>query len=103
MKSFGAISGALLSLLLALPASARHACVSFADANTEASSNHPSVSPSVARLLLAQRLGLSQYHSFGDVDEDAIDLLNAHSRGQQQLDDGRQRVVVFLEGVHEPD
>ena len=103
MKPIQALSGALISLLLAIPASARHACVSISDASAESQQlSDRIVPPSVARLVLAQRLGLSGYHSLGGADDDAIEFLNAHSTHQEQ-DQARRKVLLFVEGVDEPD
>ncbi len=64
----------------------------------------PSVSPNTARLLLAQRLGLTQYHSLQEADDLAIEHLNA-LRGTQKpvfLDEGRDetplKLLVIVEG-----
>ena len=67
----------------------------------------PSISPNTARLLLAQRLGLSQYHSLQDADESTLDILNTHGGQQEQIfayEDGSQGAEKFLlvvEGVDE--
>lgn len=67
----------------------------------------PSISPHTARLLLAQRLGLSQYHSLQDADESTLDILNTYGGQQEQIfarEDGSQgaeRFLIFVEGVDE--
>jgi hypothetical protein len=72
------------------------------------SSDPPSVSPTTARLLFAQRLGLSHYHSIDQADEDTIELINQFGgkhgqlfidRDESQLD---QKVLVFVENVERP-
>ncbi|KAH8732815.1 hypothetical protein GQ44DRAFT_696483 [Phaeosphaeriaceae sp. PMI808] len=50
-----------------------------------ASATRPSVSPDTARLIIAQRLGLSRFHSIGHVDADAIRHINAFGGRKQKL------------------
>lgn len=67
----------------------------------------PSISSITARLLLAQRLGLSQYHSLNGADEAEIKLLNGFegSREQMFLDEETSsgKVLAFIENVEHPD
>ena len=70
----------------------------------------PSISPVTARLLLAQRLGLSQYHSLGDADEGTLlNILNTfglHQTGVfEEKDDasGTEKVLVIIEGLSNPE
>ena len=72
-----------------------------------ASSKPQSISPKTARLLLAQRLGLSQYHDLGAADEGTLDVLNTYG-GPQQLafedeEPSRQqrtdKLLFIIEGV----
>lgn len=67
----------------------------------------PSISSIAARLLLAQRLGLSQYHSLDGADEATIELLNRFegSRDQIFLDEEKstEKVLAFIENVEHPD
>ena len=106
MKPLRRLSGALLVLLLAIPASARHACVSIAGSSTSFDS---AVSPSAARLLFAQRLGLSEYHALSSPDDAAIDLLNAQGGSSwathepTNAESEQRRILLFLEGVEDPD
>ena len=71
-------------------------------------SRTPTISPNDARLLFAQRLGLSEYHSLGDVDQDTLELLNVH-RGQQRSifddasKDSPRQLLVVIEGVKRPE
>ena len=64
----------------------------------------PSISPHAARLLLAQRLGLSQYHSLHDADESTLDILNKHGGEQQQIftrgdrSQGAEKLLLVVEG-----
>lgn len=68
----------------------------------------PSISPITARLLLAQRLGLSQYHSLDDAEDSTLGILNTYGGGQQQIfDDGEQaagdkKFLLIIEGAAEP-
>jgi hypothetical protein len=75
--------------------------------NAAAPDQAPSLSPDTARLILAQRLGVSQYHSIGDTagDDEIIPHLNAYG-GIQELftDDHTQdksfaHALVWVEGV----
>lgn len=67
----------------------------------------PSISPHTARLLLAQRLGLSQYHSLQDADEPTLDILNTYGGEQQQIfvheerSQGAEKLLLVVEGVDE--
>ena len=67
----------------------------------------PSISPHTARLLLAQRLGLSQYHSLQDADESTLDILNTHGGEQQQIFGQEQtlqsaeKLLLIVEGADE--
>lgn len=67
----------------------------------------PSISPRTARLLLAQRLGLSRYHSLQDADESTLDILNTCGGEQQQVfarEDGSEvveKLLLVVEGVDE--
>lgn len=67
----------------------------------------PSISPRTARLLFAQRLGLSQYHSLQDADEATLDVLNTYGGEQQQIfarendNGGAEKLLLVVEGVDE--
>ncbi|KAL8936772.1 MAG: hypothetical protein Q9216_004757 [Gyalolechia sp. 2 TL-2023] len=67
-----------------------------------------SLSPSETRLLLARRLGLSQYHSLKDADESTLKILNDFGGNQQVLlstDEQRlshQRNLIVIDGVENP-
>lgn len=57
-----------------------------------ASSIEETVEPDTARLILAQRIGLAEYHSVSNADEDAIRQINAFtSRSGQQAMFGADR------------
>lgn len=68
-----------------------------------------SISPITTRLLLAQRLGLSQYHSLEDASDDAIQVLNSFGVIQEPifLDENRERrtekFVAIIENVDQPE
>ncbi|KAK7714600.1 hypothetical protein SLS57_007076 [Botryosphaeria dothidea] len=65
----------------------------------------PTLSADTARLIFAQRLGLSQYHSLKHADDDTIEYLNdfGGSRHQlfddDQLSDGTKHIMVVVEGM----
>ncbi|KAL9581301.1 MAG: hypothetical protein Q9212_003977 [Teloschistes hypoglaucus] len=67
------------------------------------------LSPATIRLLLARRLGLSQYHSLEGVDESALKLLNNYggeqralfSADEQQQQQDRQRNLIVIDGVED--
>ena len=67
----------------------------------------PSISPHTARLLLAQRLGLSQYHSLQDVDESTLDILNAYGGEQKHIfapgetHQSAEKLLLIVEGADE--
>ncbi len=79
------------------------------DSKTLPNSKSPSISSSTARLLLAQRLGLSQYHELNDVDEHILEILNTHGGSQQPLfpQDGEDvavdKILIVVEVVEEPE
>ena len=68
-----------------------------------------SISPSTARLLFAQRLGLSQYHSLEDADESLLDFLNTHGGHRQQIFQTHEQkhdsenVLIIVDGVSRPE
>ena len=67
----------------------------------------PSISPRTARLLFAQRLGLSQYHILQDADEPTLDILNTYGGDQQQIfaneneNGGAEKLLLIVEDVDE--
>lgn len=69
----------------------------------------PSVSPSAARLLFAQRLGLSEYHNIDRADENTIGLINRFGGTHEQIfidgDERKpdQKVLIFVENVERPE
>jgi hypothetical protein len=76
----------------------------FQESRYPTSSNTPTLIPEEARLVIAQRLGVSRYHSLGDVSNDALLHINAFGGPQTQLfpDDcppGRPQVVVMIDNA----
>lgn len=75
--------------------------------HSSATRETPSISSITARLLLAQRLRLSQYHSLDGVDEAAIELLNGLEGSREQIfldeEDSTEKVLAFIENVEHPD
>lgn len=74
----------------------------------------PSISPITARLLLAQRLGLSKYHSLEAADEITLEILNAFGGEQRRIfedenqiwgdeNSGNDKFLLIIEGVSEPE
>lgn len=77
------------------------------DVPSEDGGKPPSISPSDARLLFAQRLGLSQYHSLGDIGQDSFKFLNTYGEWQENLFSEERwhnprRLLVIVEGVQHP-
>ena len=74
--------------------------------SSQGRSRTPTISPNDARLLFAQRLGLSEYHSLGDVHQDTLELLNVYGGQQRSIfddasKDGLRRLLVVVEGAAE--
>lgn len=78
------------------------------DPNLESYQDAPSLSPVAARLLLARRLGLSQYHDLDQPDEEIIRYLNdfGGNRDQELLSRGQrmsiESLLIFVENVEHP-
>lgn len=68
-----------------------------------------SVSPLNARLLFAQRLGLSEYHKLENAEETVLSLLNRFGSAQLPLFSGidepetTHRLLVMVDGVEDHD
>ena len=66
------------------------------------------VTPSTARLLLAHRLGLSQFHNLENGDDLTLLMLNRFSNAQSSLfggsdeDEKVHKLLVIVEGVENP-
>lgn len=69
----------------------------------------PLIQPQIARLLFAQRLGLSQYHSLEEPQETTLDFFNRYGETYEHLFEEarsgkeRQRLLVIVEGVEKPE
>ena len=69
----------------------------------------PSISPSEARLLFSQQLGLSNYHSIGDASDSTLEFLNTFGGPQKQLftedywQEEPSRLLVIVEGIEHPE
>lgn len=67
-------------------------------------SNPPTLSPEEARLVFAQRLGVSQYHGIGDASESTLAHINTFGGLQKSIfqDSGRDKaaeLVLLVQGV----
>ena len=67
------------------------------------SSNPPALTPEEARLVFAQRLGISQYHGIGDASEKTLSSINTFSGRQESIfqDSGRDKaaeLVLLVQG-----
>ena len=67
----------------------------------------PSISSITARLLFAQRLGLSQYHNLDVADEATIEFLNGFEGSREQIfvdeEKRTEKILAFIENVEHPD
>jgi hypothetical protein len=76
----------------------------FQDGEWSKTSNPPTLSPEEARLVFAQRLGVSQYHSLADASEDALSYINQFGGHQDRLfeagsDEETTELLLFVDGV----
>jgi hypothetical protein len=75
----------------------------FSSLYCTASAANPSVSLETARLIIAQRLGLSRFHSIEHADAEAIRHINAYGGRQQKLfggedaDRSRAHLLMWIE------
>ena len=75
----------------------------------QSTSEPPSIPPSTARLLFAQRLGLSRFHSLNQADTNTIELINRLGGTHEQIfingDQGipEQKILIFVENVERPE
>ncbi len=98
------LASAVAQVYAALP----EAYVYLSDGRQQYYTKPPSISPHEARLLFAQRLGLSSYHSLGDVSESTLEHLNLYGGAQKQLFHEEQwqspsRLLAVVEGVKDPE
>jgi len=87
-----------ISTLLAAAVAAKDALVIVPNSNSPSSS----VSPTTARHIFAQRLGLGSLDAIKDVNEETIGLLNAYGGHSQHLFGQGERkpsLLVMVEGV----
>jgi hypothetical protein len=75
----------------------------FQDDEWQYTSHPPTLSPDEARLVFAQRLGVSQYHSLDHASEDTLSYINQFGGQQKQLfaesgHDQAAELVLLLEG-----
>jgi len=92
-----------ISTLLAATTAAKDALVIVPHSNALPGSD--SVTPTTARHIFAQRLGLGSLDAIKDVDEDTIRLLNAYGGHSQQLfaeEGSKPSLLVMVEGVADP-
>jgi len=93
------------SLLCAGATFAGDAAVYLYDSATSRSSAPSRVSPETARLIFAQRLGISRFHSLKSLDKERVSQFEQYGGKPQQLlglDDERdilRRPMVVVEGV----
>lgn len=67
------------------------------------SGNLPTLNPEQARLVFAQRLGVSQYHGLGDASEDTLSYINVFGGSRESLFNGLPgdkavELVMVVEG-----
>lgn len=92
--------------LLGLSDAAFEARIYFPDVTKHTVVDAPLISPNTARLLLAQRLGLAQYHELGDLKDFELSILNEHGGKQEPLFAERKGSIprlLILEGIQHPD
>lgn len=91
--------------LLRLSHAAFEAQIYLSDSAQAASAKPPSISPNTARLLLAQRLGLAQYHELGDIADSELGILNNYGEDQEPLFAEQKAALpklLILEGIQHP-
>lgn len=76
----------------------------FQDGEWSKTSNPPALSPEEARLVFAQRLRVSQYHSVADASEDALSYINQFGGYHNTVfeagrDNEVAELVLFVEGA----
>lgn len=71
------------------------------------SSSPPTLTPEEARLIFAQRLGVSEYHGLGDASESTLAYINTYGGPQESLfglsQDKAAELVLIVEGVSSKD
>ena len=88
--------------------SKHHGHVFLIDPDTSLSTpHHETIDPPTARLIFAQRLGLSPFYDIEHVDEDAIRRINVFGGDHEQLLGGAgsstpSRVFILVDGLEKP-
>jgi len=99
--------GLVASSLYCVAAAAKNGHVfTFDGSKDHAAPASSPIDPETARLILAQRLGLSRFHSIKDADAEAIKNINTDGGRQQKLfgeeaDTSRAQLLVWLEDAEE--
>ncbi|KAL6715974.1 hypothetical protein ACLMJK_006936 [Lecanora helva] len=108
MRLFTDLSWLPVALQVSLVSS--QALIYISDASPPRSDKAPpSISPLTARLLLAQRLGLSQYESLEDADDSALDVLNTYGAcqapvfQQEEQRSGAGKLLLVVDGISDPE
>ena len=94
------------SLYCAVAATKNGHVFTFDGTNNHAAPASSPIDPETARLILAQRLGLSRFHSIKHVDSEAIKSINTFGGRQQKLfgqqaDTSKAQLLVWLEDAEE--
>jgi hypothetical protein len=76
----------------------------FQEPEYPTSSTAPTLTPEEARLVIAQRLGVSRYHGLSGVSDDALTYINTFGGPQSQLftndaQEGRSQLVLLIDNV----
>lgn len=94
------------SLYCAATAAKNGHVFTFDGTNNHAAPASSPIDPETARLILAQRLGLSRFHTIKDADAEAIKNINTYGGKQRKLfgeeaDTSRAQLLVWLEDAEE--
>ena len=103
-------SSLLAPAFLGAACAASEAANVFLFSNTEFpnQSSPPTLSPDAAALVIAQRVGVSQYHNLEDASEDVLNHINNFGGSRPQLfgdsisNAGRPQLVLMVDGVKQP-
>lgn len=99
--------GVVASTLYCAAAAAKNGHVfTFDGSENHAAPASSPIDPETARLILAQRLGLSRFHSIKDASAEAIKTINTYGGRQQKLFGeeaarSRAQLLVWLEDAEE--
>jgi hypothetical protein len=95
----------LPALVGAASAASEAANVYLFSADSSPSSNPPTLTPEQARLVFAQRLGVSQYHGLGDASDGTLSYINQFGGRREEsffgepTQDQAAELVLIVEGV----